>query len=375
MDVILRDLIAIPSVTGDEAASKQVINYGARFLKKRGMKVEQFAKNGFHSLVTTTKNTKKPKVMLAAHLDVVAAPSAMFNLRLEDGRYYGRGVWDMKFAAALYLRLVNELQDTLSEYDFGIMLTTDEEMFGDYGTGLIINDQGYRPEVCILPDAIAPWHIQTSAKGCYFGEVKVLGISAHGSRPWEGDSASIKLIHILQEITELFKDAQQPDTITLNIGILQAGGTSINQIPDNASAALDIRFVKQQDFDTVIAQIEDICARGGGTLKTIGSLRRAVQCDLQHPLVRSFLRQVQLQHGSLPPSIATHGTSDARYFPELNIPCILISPKGGGYHGNDEWLDQADYYTYYQVLREYIEDVARVVPPASSKALTPVDRS
>ena len=220
MDAILRDLIAIPSITGDAAASQQIIDYATHFLQKRGMHVHTFNKAGFPSLVATSRATKHPKVLLAAHLDVVAAPPEMFQLRLENGTYYGRGVWDMKYAAAAYLHLIDEIQATLHTYDIGIMFTSDEEIYGEYGTGYQMREYGLRPQVAILPDAIQPWHIQQTGKGCYFGEVSVIGISAHGSRPWEGDSASIKLIHILQQVADLFKNDQQAHTKTLNISML-----------------------------------------------------------------------------------------------------------------------------------------------------------
>ena len=374
MDTLLADLIAIPSVTGDRVRSEQAIDFTAAYLRERGMHVKQFSSGGFPSLVATTRDTKKPTVLLAAHLDVVAATPAMFQLRLENGMYYGRGVWDMKFAAALYLHLVDELKNNLASYDFGIMFTTDEESFGQYGTGMLLADEGYRPSVCILPDAIKPWHVQSSAKGSCYGEVTALGISAHGSRPWEGESASFKLIHILEQIIALFKDAQRPDTMTLNIGIIRAGEASFNQIPDSASATLDIRYIDETAFADTWSRITALCEQAGGQAKIIGDLRRPVQSDLRHPLVRRFLRQVQLQHGSLPPSVASNGTSDARFFPQYAIPCILLSPKGGGFHGNDEWLDEADYHTYHQLLREYVEDVARAPHSKPSGELTPVDQ-
>lgn len=374
MDNVFADLVAIPTITSDFAAAHRAVDYCADYLTARGMHVEKFVSHQYPSLVATTRKTKRPKVLLGAHLDVVAAPKAMFKLRLEDGTYYGRGVWDMKFAAAIYLHIVDALLGRLDHYDFGIMFTTEEELFGEYGTGMLVNEQGIRPEVCILPDAIPPWCIQRSAKGCYFGEVSVVGISAHGSRPWEGDSASIKLVGILQAITALFGSDQRPETKTLNIGIMQSGA-SFNQIPDSAMATLDIRFGTLEEFAALEKQIADICAKGGGVLKQVGDIRVPVVCDLKHPLVKSFIKQIQLQHGTVPASVAANGTSDARFFPPHNIPCILVSPKGGGFHGRDEWLDAADYERYGHVIRNYLEDVAKTPrrPGTGIATITPVD--
>jgi succinyl-diaminopimelate desuccinylase len=375
MDKVLQELIAIPSVAGDLTQADRVITYCAEYLTQRHMHVMRYTKEGHPSLMATTRPTKRPKVLLAAHLDVMAAPTEMFTLRLENGIYHGRGAWDMKFAAALYLQLVDDLTHQLANYDFGIMLTTDEETYGEYGTGFLVEEQGYRPSVAILPDAIEPGHIQVGAKGCVFLDISVSGVSAHGSRPWEGDSASLKLVAILQQVAELFKDGQQMDTPTLNIGMIHSG-TMFNQIPDSALATLDLRFPDMAAFQPQLDAIYAICTQAGATCKPVGETRRPVKTDLHHPLVATFLRHFTQQTGRSLRPYTTAGTSDARYFTNHNIPFISASPKGGGYHADNEWLDAADYQQFKLVLRAYLDDIAKVAhsqpQPDHEVALTTV---
>jgi acetylornithine deacetylase/succinyl-diaminopimelate desuccinylase-like protein len=361
MDQLLKQLVAIPSVAGDLVHSEEAVSFCANYLKKRGMFVHTYKEEGFSSLVATTRETKKPTVLLAGHLDVIDAPPELFTLRLENGIYYGRGVWDMKYAAAIYLHLVDELQDRLADYNFGIMLTTDEETYGEYGTGFLVNKQGYKPSVCILPDAIEPGHIQEAAKGCYFAEVSVAGVSAHGSRPWEGDSASIKLIEVLHKIATLFEDKQKLETATLNIGMLHCGETinSINKVPDSALATLDIRFPDLAAFRLLEKQIAAICQEVGVGLRQIGDLREPVHNDLDDPYITNFVEHFKLQTGRTLVPYSTTGTSDARYFCANDIPCISVSPKGGGCHADTEWLDAADAKQFMLILRAYLDDFAK----------------
>src|ERR1043166_9191828 len=99
MEDILRKLVAFPTVTGDQTAAHEAIDYIAGFLTARGMHLERFDSNGYESVIATVRpGHKNPKVLLAAHLDVVPAPDEMFGMRLKDGKYIGRGVLDMKFA-------------------------------------------------------------------------------------------------------------------------------------------------------------------------------------------------------------------------------------------------------------------------------------
>lgn len=76
-----------------------------------------------------------------------------FQPQIKDGKLFGRGAYDMKFAVACYLNLLLELGSKLSEYNFGIMLVSDEELGGFHGTGKLV-EQGWPSEFCFLPS----WH-------------------------------------------------------------------------------------------------------------------------------------------------------------------------------------------------------------------------
>jgi len=305
--------------------------------------------------------------MLYAHLDVVDAPAPLFTLRLENGKYYGRGVLDMKSAAANYLHILDALQGSLGLYDIGVMLTTDEEYFGMHGAGMLV-DEGYLPEVSIMPDSVfgTTWDIENFAKGCWFAHITSLGISAHGSRPWEGDSASIKLVRAVDQISQLFNDMQRPDTATLNVGLIQ-GGASINQIPAAAMASLDIRFTDFKIYQRLRREIHVICDRNEVNLRTVRKANRPTHNDITHPLVQAFTKQVAKQIGVQPKPFSAHGSTDARFLADKGIPCILMSPPGGGAHSNDEWLDKEGYEQFRIILRDYLDDVARLPAPLDAK--------
>src|SRR5215831_3869085 len=90
MDDILRDLVAIPSVTSDREANHAALEYIDHYLSKRGLRVRRFAWNGVESLLTTTQRTNQPRVCLMAHADVVPGADELFKLTEKDGSYYGR---------------------------------------------------------------------------------------------------------------------------------------------------------------------------------------------------------------------------------------------------------------------------------------------
>jgi succinyl-diaminopimelate desuccinylase len=110
---LLSKLVAFKTVSGDLPAALTCTEYVENYLLERGMRVQRHMYNEVPSLVATTKATKSPKVLLQAHLDVVPCPKTLFNLTENDGRLIGRGVFDMKFAGAVFLKLVDDLQDEL----------------------------------------------------------------------------------------------------------------------------------------------------------------------------------------------------------------------------------------------------------------------
>lgn len=355
MDPYLQQLIAMRTVSDDRETNNTAVEFLEDFFKKHGMHIVSFEFEGRKAFIATTQEgNKTPKLMLGAHVDVVPGPDELFTLRLEDGKYYGRGVYDMKFSIACYMHVVELLKDELGSYDFGIMVTSDEEI-GGLGVEKLV-EAGYIPEICILPDGGQDWNIEKLAKGIMSCRVEVTGKASHGSRPWEGDSATFKLIDILSEIKELFA-GQGPLTDTLNIGMLE-GGSVVNQLPAFASASLDIRYIKPESKDKHTSEITTIAEKHGGVFTLVASSPPIV-IDMEHPVVKAFQESIKKVTGVQSEGTVSFGASDARYLAPSGTHCLLTHPAGGGQHADGEWIDQAGYDQFTDVLIDYIRTIAK----------------
>ena len=352
---LLADLVAIKTVSGDELSAAECLDYLESYLAGRGMHLRQHISKGFPSLVATSRSTKSPKVLLQVHMDVVPCSGPLFTLREKAGNLIGRGVYDMKFAAAVFLKLVDDLQDELSDYDFGLMFTFDEEVGGQNGVRALLAT-GYRAKVCILPDAGDNWRIETTHKGVWIVRLSVKGLAAHGSRPWDGDNAIHRLVDALHDISQLFKD-QHAETDTLSVNQI-TGGRAVNQVADAAEAVLDVRFVSNELYEELSQKIEAIAAAYKISTKTV-ALVRCVKTDLNNPYVKSFLRIAERVHGKPMGTIRSLGASDAHYFDEVDIPVILLRPDGGSPHSDNEWIDKAGLEEYYEVIKAYVQKEAK----------------
>lgn len=354
----LERMIAMPTISGEEIPADEIIMYASAVLESAGMHVRTYKDQGYPSLVATSKpSSKNPKLFLLAHVDVVAAKQDQFTLQRRNGKLYGRGVLDMKFAAACFLETAISLKNEMGDHDFGIMLTTDEESDGMHGTGFLVEQQGYRGGVCLLPDGANNWKVEAQAKGALHVQVTALGTTAHASRPWEADSASDKLLFFLYEARKTIPPPVEPSDTTMVISILQAG-TTPNQVPDFASAGLNIRFLGKNTKSDLMEKLNKIAAAHGVTLTATIDVP-PVALDLSLPELREWENIVKNVRGSVPNEYAlSFGASDARYFASHGIPVIVTYPEGAGQHSDDEWISEESLYQFYECTLAYVKTIA-----------------
>jgi succinyl-diaminopimelate desuccinylase len=353
---ILGKLIGFRTVTHDLEAAEACFEYIKNLLDGYDLHINQYNSNGFNSFVISTRDTKNFAVLLQAHLDVVPAHEEQFHLEQQEGILYGRGVYDMKFAAACYLELLAELKDKAPDYNIGVMLTTDEEDGGKDGVEYLLN-QGYTADVCVLPDSGDDWNIEASAKGYAVATVVTEGKSAHASRPWEAVNAADTLLATIRDIEHEFPfTAHLSDTVTLTV--VQAG-KAYNQIPDCAEACFDIRYVDETSYSAIKKQLRQVCSRSSATI-TFNAQAAAVRHDTDSVSFETWQAVTTKVTGVSPGFTHSFAASDARYFVPRGIPTVSTRPKGGGHHGAEEWLSEKSFYDFYEVIREFVLITARM---------------
>jgi succinyl-diaminopimelate desuccinylase len=352
----LSKLVSFQTVSGCTDEVDGCFDYLQAYLSERNLHLKRLTKNGFPSLFATTRPTTAPKVLLQAHIDVVPAKATSFKLTEKAGKLYGRGVYDMKFAAACYLQLVDDLKANLSNYDFGIMFTSDEEINGENGVCYLL-DKGYGADVCILPDAGNDWHIETTCNAVWIVRLVSGGVSAHGSRPWEGRNAINNLVEGLGEIHNLFGELE-PFKNSITISKIH-GGEAINQVPDQAEATIDMRFTSDHEYASHRAKIYHIAKARKLKLKTVAYVESR-NVNTSQPAIKEFLDIAAQLHGR--PITKTHsfGASDACYFADHGIPTIVMRPSGGGAHSDHEWIDKAELLKFYELIKTYVTKTAKV---------------
>lgn len=356
----LKKLIRFKTVVGNNKENKKALEW-VKSEAGRAYHIKEFESCGYPSLVITTQKTKKPKIILAAHMDVAKAKKSLFIPKLRGNKLYGRGAYDMKYAIACYMRLMKEMRNIATEYDFGVMITSDEERGGRNGVNYLIK-KGYGCEAVILPDGSEDWKIEKASKGVWCFVVKSYGKSAHPSMPWEAENALENLIEYLCELKKHFRKEPcgDPDHIhrTIDVNELNTGSTGDN-LPDYAEAMLDIFFISEKERKGIMNIERNIRSRYAGLKITTTILNPSVKMPINNKYADLFYEISNKKYGIKKEGLFTHGTSDAHYFVEKGINVIETKPKGGGCHGNDEWVDVYDMNRFYVVMKEFVERTSR----------------
>jgi len=347
LEKTLAELVAIPSVSGDSEACHKVVEYVRNRLASHNLFIRGDFEGRNPWFIATTQDTNTPDILLAAHLDVV--PAKEYKMEQHDGKLYGRGVYDMKLAAACYLELFEAHAEQLANLNIGLLFTTDEELGGPLMPEVLAT--GLRPKMVFIPDGGDNWQIEERAKGFYHTRLTARGKASHGSRPWEGDNAVHRLIEVLDTLHQSFPGKQPADS-TLTITSFR-GGDAMNQTPDHATATIDFRSFSLDDLAAHKDQTRKL-AKANNIEVEILQQGHPLILDKQSPAIQDFLTTLQNFTNQDIHYTESYGGTDGRFFAPYNIPCIIVEPQGGGRHADDEWLLAEDFYRYYQLIESWI---------------------
>ncbi len=236
LDVVslARDLIDIPSVSGDEA---EVTAFVATLLEGFGYRVDQFdAAPGRPNLLAY--NGEHPRLVFCTHLDTVPPhlPSH------EDGEsVLGRGACDAKGIAAAQILAAERLRAG-GVKEVGLLFVADEELAS---LGARSANAHPRARECryVVVGEPTDNRLAVGSRGSLQFRLSATGPGGHAGF---GDAASSAVHRLLDALDDLRRSDWPTDpyfgATTLHIGTIR-GGTAPNVLATDAQAELQIRLV------------------------------------------------------------------------------------------------------------------------------------
>jgi acetylornithine deacetylase len=250
---LLEELVAIPSVTGDEGA---VMDFLAARLAERGLAVETTeVSSGRPNLFAHTPE-RPPDVVFTTHADTVPP---FFVPRREGGVLFARGACDAKGSLAAQAVAVEDLARDGAAV--ALLVVVGEERGSD---GALAANRAPRGSRYLVGGEPTENCFVRGSKGCLRIRAEALGTAGHSSLPGSGRSAVPPLLDFLADLrAAVFPgDAVFGDT-TMNIGVLEAG-TAPNVIADKARA--EVLFRTGESIERLLSRIGPV-ARGRVTLE------------------------------------------------------------------------------------------------------------
>ncbi|MEG1048654.1 MAG: M20 family metallopeptidase [Bacilli bacterium] len=341
---ILEKLISYQTTKDNKKAFEEAFLFIEDMMPNNIM-IEKYTFKDNLSLVLSNTKDKNLDIIFSSHIDVV--PHQEYVLKEDENNYYGRGVFDMKGAVSVLLKIMSELKSNLK---IGLFITSDEEIDG-YCTEQLL--KLYTARVAIVPDGGKDFNLIEEEKGLLQLQITSKTKSAHASQPYNGDNAILELYRVYNEIIKLYPLPLNREDYKTSINLSTInGGDALNKVPDLADMFLDIRHTSKNSKEEIIEDIKKISDKI--EIKICGS-GILFKTNINNELIKNYINVASEELNKEIKIISTESTSDAIYFCEKEIPTIIMNPIGDYAHCPNEFVNKKSLLTLYNIYLNYIE--------------------
>ena len=406
---LLRDMVQIPSVTGDEAAIQKFLD---KYLRNIGLEVDMWETDweklkkhdgyrpvargyeGRPNIVAKLKGTGGGRsLLLNGHTDVIPVGNGEgwsdnpWSAKIENGRLYGRGSCDMKSGVASHILAVELLKELglTPKGDVLINIVIDEEVSGHGTLDTVI--RGYKADAGISGET-SDLMVQPACIGRIWFEIEIHGKPAGIQKRYEGISG----IELGNKITKAVADLEAKRVATVKhplypdalsslpciIGSFQAGNYP-SAFPSSCLLKGSIGTVPGEDHEGVKQSLVDQIAKAAAAdpwmkdhppqVRFVGYDAQASEIPRDHPIVNTVCRTYTEVTGREPFISGRQGAADTRFLNQYgNTPTVIFGPGSTAImHANDEYVSIDDYLTSIKVNALSIYDWCNSEPAASGK--------
>lgn len=394
----LRELIAIPSITGSEEA---VAARASAMLEEIGLVVErvdpdpaairadpdwpgeEMPRTALPVLIGRAGRGRGRRIILSGHLDVVPPgdPATWttdpWGGEVRDDRLYGRGACDMKGGVAAILAAVRALhaKGTLGALDGELLVVlVPSEEDGGQGTLAAIR-AGATADLAVITEP-SNLDVVVAHAGAITFQMTVPGRAAHASQRREGVSALDNLFTLLAALAadETRRNAAETDPLMTALGLPYPTIVGKVQGGDWASTVLD-RVTAEGRYGVRLGQsaseaerelracIAAACAADAflrdhpATVQITGGRFGSARVPSDHPLPVGLAATVEAVTGRRPALLGEPYGADMQMFVNVGAtPCVIFGPGDVRVaHSADEHVPLDEVVDCARVLAAWVE--------------------
>ena len=353
VEAFIRSLVEVESPSGDVEGSRGVVDLLAQAAEQlecvdtiERIDVPEF---GQHLVIKAFQQaTNAGQVLLVGHTDTVHSLGSLSERpwRVEAGKIYGPGIFDMKANCALAIEILRTFVQLKASPGCGVTLalTCDEEIGSMSGWPLlerVARSQSTRCAFVMEPPA-SGGRVKTSRKGTGIFAIKVEGKAAHaGLEPEKGASAILELARQTEQLHSINRSGSG---ITLNVGVVH-GGTRSNVVAAEAEGEIDVRFsteAESLEIERILSNLRPIDERtkvfvSGGINRP--PMERTPAVVELFEKARSISADLDFDLGEA----QVGGASDGNFLAAMGIPVLDgLGISGDGAHAVHEHIEAGD---------------------------------
>jgi acetylornithine deacetylase/succinyl-diaminopimelate desuccinylase-like protein len=344
-----RELTEIPAPPFGEAARSEWL-----LQRFTALGLENVQRDDLGNVLGFLHNASTPLIGISAHLDTVFPQGTALQTREEGNRLYGPGISDNAAGVIALLAVANALKKTQLKPATNILFigNVGEEGEGNLrGMRHLFAASAWRDSIqsLLVIDGAGTDTYVNQALGSRRFEITFRGPGGHS---WSDFGVPNPII-LLSRALARFSEVQAPESprTTFNVGVV-SGGTSVNSIPESATARVDLRSASMEELQKLEDRLRDCVAEAwresplshrSGELKVtlaIENIGDRPAAELPKDarilqIVRAVDKHLRIE------SFPRLASTDANVPLALQIEATTIGAggDGGGAHTLREWFD------------------------------------
>src|SRR6266852_970828 len=341
----LRRFVNAESPSLEKTAADRCCGVIAQEWNTHGARVERIAQKHRGELLRITyapgKSSSSGQLLVLGHYDTVYSTGTLAKMpfRLEGGKAYGPGTFDMKAGIVQALFALQALlQAEIPLRKRIVFLWTSDEEIGSESSRKFFETEARRSDaVFVLEPCFGPRGLlKTARKGVGEAKLIVHGRASHaGLAPQEGINAIHELARQLARL-ERWNDLRRG--ISVNADMIE-GGTRVNVIAERARAVVDLRALRHADMRRVEQRLRALRPlTRGARLEIHGGFNRAPMERKVSAALFSRAKSLAAQMGFSIGECVAGGGSDGNLTAALGVPTLDgLGAVGDGAHSAREY--------------------------------------